>query len=73
MSNEDAPQTTRYQAAVVAACKAGDTHLTCSFPNCGCKTLPKQMRAGLEEFCCGDAACFHRSSGTTCAIDRVVS
>ena len=35
------------RVAIVSGCSAADTHLRCSWPECGCKTLPTQMRAGL--------------------------
>ena len=34
--------------AVRAACTAGDLHLACSYPQCACKIVPKQIAAALS-------------------------
>lgn len=36
--------------AIHAGCMAADIHLTCSYPGCNCKQMPKAIEAALGAY-----------------------
>jgi uncharacterized protein (DUF362 family) len=53
-------------AAIRIGCIAADIHLTCSYPECTCKTIPNAIKAAIQEWKKrGAAAHLGKQGGTT--------
>lgn len=39
-----------FNEAVRAGCNAADIHLTCSFPECKCKSIPRAIQGAIDKW-----------------------